>query len=92
MNVDDAQRAGLDLPSYSADVAQRWKDGLQSWGIVPDRIRWLQMATKYSIYTPGSDAGLPISIMASLKAPKGGWAGNEESSREKITGITTALC
>ena len=91
VNVDDAHRAGLDLPSYSADIAQRWKDGLQSWGIVPDRIRWLQMATKYSIFTPGSDAGLPISIMASLKAPAGGWVGNEEASREKITGITTAL-
>lgn len=91
VNIDDAHRAGLDLPNFAADVAQRWKDGLHSWGIVPDRIRWLQMATKYSIFTPGSDSGLPISILASLKAPKGGWAGNEEANREKINGITTAL-
>ena len=80
------------MPAYAADVAQRWKDGLQSWGISPERLRWLQMATKYSIYTPGSDAGLPISIVASLRAPKGGWqAANEEEIREKINGITTAL-
>jgi hypothetical protein len=91
VNADDARRAGLDLPSYSADVAQRWSDGLQSWGIAPDRVRWLKMATQYSIYTPGSDAGLPISIVASLRAPRGGWAGNEEALREKINGITTAL-
>ena len=70
INVDDARRAGLEVSAYSADVAQRWRDGLQSWGIVPDRIRWLQMATQYSIYTPGSDAGLPISIVASLRAPR----------------------
>ncbi|RMF82940.1 MAG: DUF87 domain-containing protein, partial [Chloroflexi bacterium] len=91
VNIDDARRAGLDVPAYAADVAQRWKDGLTSWGIVPDRLRWLQRAAKYSIYTPGSDAGLPISILASLRAPKEGWDGNEESNREKINGIVTAL-
>ncbi|HEX2618525.1 MAG TPA: DUF87 domain-containing protein, partial [Phototrophicaceae bacterium] len=91
VNVDDARRAGLDLPNFAVDVSQRWKDGLQSWGIVPDRLRWLQRAAQYSIYTPGSDAGLPVSILASLAAPKEGWAGNEEALREKINGITTAL-
>lgn len=91
VNVDDARRAGMDLESYAADVAQRWRDGLQSWGIVPDRVRWLRKAAQYSIFTPGSDAGLPISILASLKAPREGFAGNEEAIREKINGITTAL-
>lgn len=91
VNVDDARRAGLEVPSYAADVAQRWKDGLASWGIVPDRLRWLQRAAKYSIYTPGSDAGLPVSILASLRAPREGWAGGEEAHREKINGIVTAL-
>ena len=91
INVDDARRAGMDVAGYSADVAQRWRDGLQSWGIVPDRLLWLKKATEYSIYTPGSDAGLPISILASLRAPREGWVGNEEAIREKINGITTAL-
>lgn len=91
INIDDARRAGMDVPAFAADIAQRWKDGLQSWGIVPDRIRWLQMASKYSIFTPGSDAGLPISIVASLRAPREGWAGNEEAVREKINALTTAL-
>ncbi len=91
VNVDDARRAGLDIPAFSADIAQRWRDGLQSWSIVPDRVRWLQKASEYSIYTPGSDAGLPISILASLRAPREGWVGNEEALREKINGITTAL-
>jgi hypothetical protein len=91
VNVDDARRAGLDVPSYSADIAQRWRDGLQSWGIVPDRVRWLKKVAQYSIYTPGSDAGLPISILASLRAPREGWVGNEEALRERINGVTTAL-
>src|SRR5215510_3545814 len=50
VNVDDARRAGLDIPAYAADVAQRWRDGLTSWSIVPDRVRWLKRAAKYSIY------------------------------------------
>jgi hypothetical protein len=91
VNVDDARRAGLDVPAFAADVAQRWRDGLAGWGIVPDRMRWLKLATKYSIFTPGSDAGLPISILASLRAPREGWVGNEEANREKINGIVTAL-
>ncbi len=91
INPDDARRAGLDTPAYAADVAAQWKEGLSNWGIVPDRLRWLKSIAKYSIYTPGSDAGLPISILASLAAPKEGWAGNEEVNREKISGIVTAL-
>ncbi len=91
VNEDDARRAGLDTPSYAADIAQRWRDGLASWGIVPERVKWLQLAAKMSIFTPGSDAGLPISILASLRYPREGWAGNEEGIREKLNGITTAL-
>lgn len=91
INEDDARRAGMEPEAYAADLAQRWRDGLASWGIVPDRLRWLKQATDYRIYTPGSDAGLPISILASLQAPRGGWAADEEGNRERINGIVTAL-
>ncbi|MBK8024707.1 MAG: DUF87 domain-containing protein [Chloroflexi bacterium] len=91
VNVDDARRAGLDVPQYSADIAHRWRDGLGSWGISQDRMRWLKLAGQTTIYTPGSDAGLPVSILASLRAPREGWAGNAEGNRERINAITTAL-
>ncbi len=91
VNPDDARRAGLDIPSFAADIAHRWQEGLANWGIVSDRVRWMKAIARYSIYTPGSDAGLPISILASLAAPREGWAGNEEALREKINGLVTAL-
>lgn len=91
VNVDDARRAGLSIPAYAADIAQRWREGLANWGIVPDRMRWLKYAARYSIYTPGSDAGLPVSILVSLRAPREGWAGGEETHRERINGVVTAL-
>ncbi|MGB7342193.1 MAG: DUF87 domain-containing protein [Phototrophicaceae bacterium] len=91
IHQDDARRAGMDLNTYSADIAQTWQDGLAQWGIVKDRVRWLKGAAELSIYTPGSDAGLPISILASLRAPRFNWQGQEETVRERITGIVNAL-
>jgi hypothetical protein len=91
IHQDDARRAGMDVQTYATDIAQTWHDGLQQWGIVPDRLRWLKGAAQLSIYTPGSDAGLPISILASLRAPRGGWQGQEEIIRERISGLVTAL-
>jgi hypothetical protein len=92
VNVDDARRAKMTVEDFAADIAHRWKEGLASWGMVPDRVRWLKHAARYSIYTPGSDSGLPVSILASLRSPREGWQpGNEEALREKINGITTAL-
>jgi Helicase HerA, central domain len=91
VNIDDARRARMEVPAFAADIAHRWREGLESWGIVPDRVRWLKHAARYSIYTPGSDAGLPVSILASFKAPRDGWVGNEEALLERINGITTAL-
>jgi hypothetical protein len=92
INPDEAQRAGQDLASYSADVASRWKSGLQKWGIVPERLAWYQKAAKFSIYTPGSDTGLPISILASLRAPSPQeWQAGQEGIRERLSGLTTAL-
>ncbi|MFZ4816191.1 MAG: helicase HerA domain-containing protein [Phototrophicaceae bacterium] len=91
INKDDAQRAGQTEEQYAAEIARRWRDGLQSWSIVPDRLKWLKLAAQYSIYTPGSDAGLPISILASLRAPREGFQVNEEGNRERILGTVTAL-
>ncbi len=91
VNLDEARRAGMDVEDYAGDVATRWRDGLSAWGIVPDRVKWLKYAADYAIYTPGSDAGLPISILDAMQAPPEGWIGFEEAHRERISGIVTAL-
>jgi len=91
INPDDALRAGMEINEYAADAAARWREGLQAWGIVPDRLHWLKRAAQYSIYTPGSDSGLPISILDAMQAPAEGWGGFEEAHRERISGIVTAL-
>src|SRR5688572_2734516 len=78
INVEDASRAGLEPREYAQDEAQRWRDGLKSWGISPQRIGDYARRAVFSVFTPGSDAGLSISIMDALQPPQEGWVGCEE--------------
>lgn len=91
INADDAQRSGLSPQEYARDVAQMWREGLGSWGIGPQRIQEFKNNAVFSIFTPGSDAGLPISIVDAMQPPSEGWMGREEQHRERISGIVTAL-
>ncbi len=91
IHEEDALRANMRIEDYAANEAAKWREGLRNWGIVPDRLKWLKGVSKLSIYPPGSDAGLPISILASLRAPRTHWHGQEELIRERISGVVTAL-
>jgi len=92
VNIDDARRAGLDVHEYAVDVAQKWRDGLASWGIAPQRIQFFKQNARFSIYTPGSDTGLPVCILDAMQAPAGGWQpGDDELHRERISSTVTAL-
>lgn len=50
-------------------VAKTWKEGLASSFEAPERISRLKDSVDMTIYTPGSNAGVPISILTSFKAP-----------------------
>lgn len=91
INAGDAARSGLSTEEYAQDIAQRWREGLDSWGIGPQRIEMYRNSARFNIYTPGSDAGLPISILAQMRAPREGWAGHEEYHREHIRALVTAI-
>ena len=91
INPDEARRAGKTVENAAADVATTWKNGLAEWGIGVERLRALKNAAQFAVFTPGSDAGLPVSILASLKAPPIPWESNAELLREKISGTVTAI-
>ena len=91
VNIDDARRKGMSIEEYAAKMAEVWRKGLAEWGEGPERIRMLKESAEFLIYTPGSDAGLPISILASLKAPQLDWESNKEILREQIQGTVSAL-
>lgn len=91
INPDEARREGKTLEQVAADTAALWRDGLAQWDITPDRLRQLKESVRFAVYTPGSDAGLTVSILASLEAPPIDWQDNRELLREKISGTVTAL-
>lgn len=91
VNADAARREGKSVEQAAADAAALWRKGLAGWGIPPERLRELQGSAQFAVYTPGSDAGLPVSILASLQAPDLSWEGNREVLLEKISGTVTAL-
>jgi hypothetical protein len=91
VSQDDVRREGSSAAQVAAEVAGRWKEGLAAWGISPDRLRTLQESVDYTIYTPGSDAGVPINILGSLAAPGLDFDQHAESIRERIAGTVNAL-
>ena len=91
LNANEARREGKTVAQAAEETAVLWRNGLADWGISPNRIQKLKDSAQFAIYTPGSDAGLPVSILASLKAPDIPWESNRELLREKISGTVTAL-
>ena len=75
----------------SAQQAQLWKEGLAKWGEDGARIKRLQEAADFSIYTPGSNAGLPVSILKSFVAPPETIRQDNEALAERINTTVTSL-
>ncbi len=91
ISPEDAQRDGKSVEEYATDVVARWKRGIEDWGMTADRVRTLKEAVDYTVYTPGSDAGVSVNILGSLAAPKLNFDDHAEIMRERINGIVNAL-
>ncbi len=91
IDQDEAQRQGIAVAEYAADVAARWRQGIETWGMSSERVRTLKEAADYTIYTPGSDAGLAVNILGSLAAPGLNFDAQAEIIRERIAGTVNAL-
>ncbi len=89
--VDSAQaeQKGMSVDMYAENVANTWRNGLTEWEIPPERIAQLKSTADFAIFTPGSNAGIPVSALQSFKRPAGFL--EEEEITEKIRGITSAL-
>jgi hypothetical protein len=91
IDADLARRAGKSIEQVAADASISWREGLKEWGIPQERVLALKNAAQFAIFTPGSDAGVPVSVLSSLAAPELSWNENREVLREKITSTVTAL-
>src|SRR5215510_3897421 len=74
-----------------AQVAKLWQEGLAKWGQDGARIKRLRDAADFRIYTPGSNAGIPVSILKSFVAPPESIRQDHESLAERINTTVTSL-
>ncbi len=91
INEDDAARKGMSADDFAKQQADLWKNGLADWGEDGARIRRLKDAAEFAIYTPGSNAGLPVSILKSFAAPPPEAREDEEAMRERVGSTATGL-
>ena len=64
-----AGRQGLSRRQLAEQTAAAWSKGLRDWGQDGDRIRRMHDSADFVLYTPGSTAGRPVSVLGSLDAP-----------------------
>ncbi|MGE3518830.1 MAG: DUF87 domain-containing protein [Vicinamibacterales bacterium] len=69
VDADGARRAGADRAAFAAAEAARWRLGLADWGQDGARIQRLRDSAAFTVYTPGSSAGRPVSVLASFARP-----------------------
>jgi DNA helicase HerA-like ATPase len=91
VNEDDARRAGLSTADFSAQQADLWRTGLEKWAQDGERIRRLRAAADFALYTPGSSAGLQISILKSFAVPSPEILEDGELLRERVASSVTGL-
>jgi hypothetical protein len=65
----EAARKGKSADDFAASTAEAWRTGLAEWGQDGERIARLRAAVDMAIYTPGSEAGRPLSVLRSFAAP-----------------------
>jgi hypothetical protein len=91
INLDDAQQKGLTPEVYADQQATLWKNGLASWGQDGARIQRLRDAAEVLIYTPGSNAGIPVSILKSFAAPSAAILEDGDLLGDRIGTTVTSL-
>lgn len=91
VDPDEARRAGMEPGAFAESQAAVWREGLARWGQSGDRIRALRETTDLAIFTPGSEAGIPVSVLSSFAAPAADWETDAEWLRERISSTVSSI-
>ena len=87
--VDERQAQSQQLTREAAaeQTAARWKKGLAEWDQDGARIGRLRAAVDVRVYTPGSNAGIPLSVLKALRAA----ADEPEDAAARATTVAASL-
>ncbi|MCB1843847.1 MAG: ATP-binding protein, partial [Halioglobus sp.] len=91
VNARQATDQGQSIDEYASAQAAQWKKGLSSWGQDGERIRKLRASTDVNIFTPGSQAGRPVSVLKSFAAPQDSLMQDGDLYRDRIQATATGI-
>ena len=91
VDPDEAARQNTSLDEFAAKTAETWRKGLETWSQDGARIQRFRDAADLAIYTPGSGAGLPISVFRSFNAPPAALLGQAEAYRDRVNSASSGL-
>src|SRR5262245_45044705 len=91
--IDEAEaaRKGLSPDVHAAATAEAWRAGLAAWGQDGARIERLRSSVDLRIYTPGSSAGAPLTVLRSFSAPARELVDDADAFRERIQTTVSGL-
>ncbi|HKO36324.1 MAG TPA: hypothetical protein VJV21_07570 [Pyrinomonadaceae bacterium] len=91
INQEDAQKKNLSPSDYASAEAETWKKGMADWGQDGARIKRLRETADFRVYTPGSNAGIQVSILKSFAAPPPALREDTELLAERVNTTVTSL-
>ena len=91
INEAEASKKNLSVDEYAQKQADLWKNGLKSWDQDGERIKRFKESADFTIYTPGSSSGTPLSILNSFSAPSKEMLDDEDGFRELVANTATSL-
>ena len=91
VNPREAADKGQSTADYARDQARLWENGLAEWGQSKQRIARLRETADFAIYTPGSRAGIPVSVLRSFNAPPDELRDDGDLYRDRIASTATSI-
>ena len=87
----EAMRKGLTPDTYASEEAEKWLKGLADWDQDKSRITKYRQSVDINIFTPGSNAGMPLSLLTSFEAPPQTLLNDPDIIRDRILSAVSGI-
>ncbi len=91
VNPDEARAQQTTPAAFAAAEAARWSAGLADWDQDGARVARLVAAADVAVYTPGSRAGLPLSILETFNPPPPAILDEPELLAARVQSVATSV-
>ncbi|PID48033.1 MAG: hypothetical protein CR967_01865 [Proteobacteria bacterium] len=91
VDKNEASNKGLSVQEYAKKIASTWKKGIENSNQDISRIQRLKDNGDFTIYTPGSKAGVGVALLSTFKAPPSEILEDYDLLNTLIGSITTSI-